>query len=365
MIAKPSPSQHAQNSVVESSLSGPVFVSICLHILIAAVVLFGAPHFIDDAVVYDQPITIEIADIDQITQTDRAPLDAPKPDRKAPKPQPAKSSEPKAQPAAARPKPEPKVSPPVPKIATPQTTTPPEEIAQDDQNDAILAQITPDSDEPKEEVKKKKIANPPPPPIAKKPRPPQAKIADKKKPDPDKDKKEKSIDNLLISLVGDEEPVLQDLKPVKDVNKDAPQKTLDEILNAEINADLAEQETLDKDKSTLTPAPQIARFSDRLTISEQDALRQQLGQCWNVLAGARDAQDLIVQIRLTVRPDRTVSSARLINNNRYNSDGVYRAAADAALRAVRNPLCSPLALPADKYDQWKVITVRFDPRNMF
>ena len=40
------------------------------------------------------------------------------------------------------------------------------------------------------------------------------------------------------------------------------------------------------------------------------------------------------------------------------------AAADSAVRAVRNPKCSPLELPADKYDQWKRIDFTFDPRDM-
>lgn len=103
----------------------------------------------------------------------------------------------------------------------------------------------------------------------------------------------------------------------------------------------------------------------RMTISESDALRRQLESCWNVPLGARDAQDLVVNIFMEVNPDRTVREARVVDMQRYSRDGFYRAAADSALRAVQSPQCSPLALPPDKYEEWRHITVTFDPRNMF
>lgn len=49
---------------------------------------------------------------------------------------------------------------------------------------------------------------------------------------------------------------------------------------------------------------------------------------------------------------------------RYMGDSYFRAAADSVLRAIRNPRCNPLELPADKYDLWKEMTVTFDPREM-
>jgi hypothetical protein len=38
--------------------------------------------------------------------------------------------------------------------------------------------------------------------------------------------------------------------------------------------------------------------------------------------------------------------------------------ADTAQRAVLNPRCSPLRLPADEYDQWKSITLSFNPKDV-
>lgn len=99
-----------------------------------------------------------------------------------------------------------------------------------------------------------------------------------------------------------------------------------------------------------------------MSMSEMGALKAQLSQCWSVMAGARYAEDLVVDLRIFVNPDRTVRDVKIENQLRYNADSYYRAAADSALRAVFR--CSPLDLPPNKYDQWKIIIVSFDPRTM-
>jgi hypothetical protein len=100
-------------------------------------------------------------------------------------------------------------------------------------------------------------------------------------------------------------------------------------------------------------------------LSDMDALRHQLARCWNVPSGAVDAENLIVDVRVVVRPDRTVESATIVDQGRYGRDAFYQAAADSARRAVLNPACSPLDLPPDQYDTWKNMVVRFNPREMF
>lgn len=105
-------------------------------------------------------------------------------------------------------------------------------------------------------------------------------------------------------------------------------------------------------------------LSDRLTISQEDALRRQIQQCWNVPAGARDAEKLVVEVLIEVNPDRTVREAKVVDQNRFATDPFFRAAAESALRALRNPKCSPLELPPDQYEQWKTILFNFDPRDM-
>ena len=105
-------------------------------------------------------------------------------------------------------------------------------------------------------------------------------------------------------------------------------------------------------------------LSERLSISEEDALRRQIEQCWNPPIGARDARSLVVDIKITVNPDRTVQSAEVVDKSRMATDSFYRAAGEAAIRAVNNPRCSPLQVPEGKYEQWKTIDFTFDPRDM-
>lgn len=124
------------------------------------------------------------------------------------------------------------------------------------------------------------------------------------------------------------------------------------------------EEPEEKAAESASSASQVVALDERVTMSEMDALRRQLAGCWNIPSGAKYAEQLVVEVRLTVNPDRTVQSASILDKGRYNRDSYYRAAADAALRALRNPKCSPLALPPEKYNQWKVMTIGFDPSQM-
>ncbi len=92
-------------------------------------------------------------------------------------------------------------------------------------------------------------------------------------------------------------------------------------------------------------------------------VRQQIARCWNVPAGARDAKDLVVEVRVTVDPDGTVRQATIVDQGRLG-DPFYRAAAESARRAFFNPLCRPLHLPPDKYAIWKDLVVDFSPKDI-
>lgn len=103
-----------------------------------------------------------------------------------------------------------------------------------------------------------------------------------------------------------------------------------------------------------------------LSISEKDAIRQQIMKNWTVPSGAKDVQNTVVTIHLNIQPDGTVSKTEIVNQARYNSDSFFRAMADSAMRAIYKS--SPLQnLPADKYDVkdgWREIEINFDPREM-
>lgn len=101
---------------------------------------------------------------------------------------------------------------------------------------------------------------------------------------------------------------------------------------------------------------------DKLSQSEMDALRGQVQRCWNIPAGAADAENLRVSVKFKL--DRTGAlegSPEIISGG--GSAGVERAAAEAARRAVTR--CAPYNLPAEKYEAWADVIVNFDPSEMF
>jgi hypothetical protein len=81
--------------------------------------------------------------------------------------------------------------------------------------------------------------------------------------------------------------------------------------------------------------------------------------------GARGAKDLIVEIDMKIAQDGTVKAADVTEKGRYQSDPVFRSAADSARRAVLDPKCNPLPLSPEKYDQWKNLTMSFNPKDMY
>lgn len=212
--------------------------------------------------------------------------------------------------------------------------------------------------------------------------PPKAAKTDIKPPEPKKIEPEKPKDKPKA----DEKPVApkdtinlkpQDKKKPADKAKDKKvEKPEDKA--ADFNAmlknlvgDDAPTPPAEDEPSAHAPVDENARtavaatYGKELTLSDMDALRHQLAQCWNIPSGAVDAENLIVDIRVVVRPDRTVESATIVDQNRYRTEPFFRAAADSARRAVLNPRCSPLDLPDDQYDTWKNMIIRFNPREMF
>ena len=101
-----------------------------------------------------------------------------------------------------------------------------------------------------------------------------------------------------------------------------------------------------------------------MTVSELDAIRRQIEACWNVPAGARDAENLVVDIRVVMNPDGTVRHASVVDRDRMARDSFFRATVESALRAVFNPRCNPLKLPPKKYKHWQTFTLSFNPKEM-
>lgn len=87
-------------------------------------------------------------------------------------------------------------------------------------------------------------------------------------------------------------------------------------------------------------------------------VRAALGPCWTI---DPERPYVTVELDVTVRRDGTVSSATVFDQDSYRTDPSFRAAADRALRAVLNPHCQPLPLPAADWPTWSEITLVFHP----
>jgi outer membrane biosynthesis protein TonB len=96
-----------------------------------------------------------------------------------------------------------------------------------------------------------------------------------------------------------------------------------------------------------------------LSFSETDGLLRQIYRCWMLPVGVEGISDMMVQLRLQVRSDRTVQSVTIEDQARLGRDPLFRAVAESARRAVDK--CSPLNLPPGKYAVWRDLLLSVFP----
>ena len=247
------------------------------------------------------------------------------------------------------------------KTSVPIEEEPPAPPAEDKPQPAPQALEQPDL-EPKPIEKKKEVTEKiekivervKPEEVAPKPVPKKPKETAKPKPEPEEEKPvevEKPKENPKPKPEPEEE------KPEEPKTKDT--KTgLDNLLK-----NLAETQPQDSDRDgpKLTEAP----VNQPVTAGELNALNRQISRCWSLLPGAAQADTLAVNLTISVNQDRTVRDVQIADKSRYSSDPYFRAAADNAIRAIKHRDCTPLDLPQNKYNEWKVIDMNFDPHNMF
>jgi outer membrane biosynthesis protein TonB len=221
--------------------------------------------------------------------------------------------------------------------------------------------VTPKPVAPPEKPEPKTEEKPPPPApqnTASVPVPPV-----KEPPKPEENKEDKKP--AKTEIVDENAPPDKTKKPKKVETKKEPPKDFASVLkNLAVQKDKSQENNPDLNAKAPPTPGQNAPIGEKMTMSEVDALRGQLEKCWNVPVGAKDVEDIAVDIFMVINPDRTLREARITNVVRYNADAMYRAVADSALRAVRSTQCSPFDLPPDKYSMWNTITVTFNPRDM-
>ena len=101
-----------------------------------------------------------------------------------------------------------------------------------------------------------------------------------------------------------------------------------------------------------------------LSLSEEDALKAQIFGCWSIPLGLPYNENLIVRIKLKLKPDGTVIKSEILDHARMNKpgQGFYKVLAESALRAIQ--LCQPLRVPTTGYERWKELQLNFDAREM-
>ena len=114
----------------------------------------------------------------------------------------------------------------------------------------------------------------------------------------------------------------------------------------------------------ITQSNQKNITTSALTLSEEDALKAQIFGCWSIPLGLPYNENLLVRIKLSLKPDGTVINSEILDHARMNKpgQGFYKVLAESALRAIR--LCQPLRVPATGYERWKDLQLNFDAREM-
>ena len=125
-----------------------------------------------------------------------------------------------------------------------------------------------------------------------------------------------------------------------------------------------EEAKTQKKSDKLTQSSVKNSFAQALSLSEEDALRAQIFGCWSVPLGLPYDKNLLVRIKLKLKPDGTVLKSEILDHARMNTPGqsFYKILAESALRAVR--ICQPLKVPPTGYERWKDLQLNFDPTEM-
>jgi outer membrane biosynthesis protein TonB len=316
-----------------------LITSVLAHLLLLFWGLFGLP----DTKPFDastvEALPVELVPISDVTSLQKGkktaevkPTPAPEKSEKqqTPKPTPAP---PKPTPPATPPPPKAEPTPPPPKPAEPAPApTPPAEQAPPPEPPKETPPPPKQEPAPVKPAEPEKVAEAPPPPPAPKPR---------VKPAPPKP---------------DQTAAVQ--KPPTPT-----QSTTDSKFDADrISALLDRQKPAGGSEASQTPesfgAEEARNPSAMMTQSELDALRAQVQRCWQLPVGWTDPREVTVTIRFKLNQDGTVNGTPSVEQ--YPASNYGTVAAEGAVRAILQ--CGPYQLPAEKYDQWSEVQMRFSPQ---
>lgn len=222
----------------------------------------------------------------------------------------------------------------------------------------------------KEDIKKEEPKKEPPKQTAPKPQPkPEKKV----EPAPKKQEPEPKAEPVAPAPKAKPKPPTPPKKePEKKAPEEKPEKkkvnAFDSVLKNLEEIEKTVPDAIKDDKNQEDALEQqIGEIGDTLTISQRDALQKHFKNCWSVAAGTKDADKMmIIPLKIYFNIDGTVREARFIEPERLR-DPFYRAIAESALRSVKGPKCNPVPaeiLSPEKYEQWKEMTINFNPKDL-
>jgi hypothetical protein len=158
------------------------------------------------------------------------------------------------------------------------------------------------------------------------------------------------------------EKIENEVKQVSEFEKD---EMFDpDSIAALIDKSKEEQADTTKKLDKVTQSQDPSMNLSGLTLSEEDALKAQIFGCWSIPLGLPYSENLLVRIKLKLKPDGSVIKTEILDHARMNKPGqaFYKVLAESALRAIK--LCQPLRVPTTGYERWKDLQLNFDAREM-
>lgn len=234
---------------------------------------------------------------------------------------------------------------------------PVQKVTEKKEIEATKSEPTPPTEQPENKPEPKPEPPKPQPkaeakPEPKKPEPKTDPIAEALKKDDSKKKDEKKQAEARPVPTPPRKP-----EPPKPQPKFDPSKISALLDKRDPQRQAATGETINRTASLGVPTGSAATLSQ----SDIDALRAQIQACWNPPPGALEARELIVDVRLQLNRDGSVSAEPQVMNRASHPQ--FQVAAEAARRAIKR--CAPYKMPIAKYDLWQDVEVRFDPREMY
>ena len=186
-------------------------------------------------------------------------------------------------------------------------------------------------------------------------------LEEEKKQKPSKEvKKDKNLKQNIEKI----KPNIEDTK-VKQVSE-FEKKELFDPNNIAALIDKSKEDSGENNKKSnkITQSEDISMIDSKLTVSEELALQAQIFSCWSVPLGLPYNENLLVRIKLILRPDGSIIKTEIVDHERMHQpgQGFYKVLVESALRAIQ--LCQPLKVPTSGYERWKDLQLNFDAREM-